>query len=1171
MEYRPFKDRNSRARGPASTGRNKSCDEKPKAVFVRNIPYAIKEKELLEHFKGSCDVTGCKILKDTDGKSRGCGFIDFSTSEEAEKALLIFNGSQLRGRKIKVEMKRGRRKPEQGRSKGHAQDQSDQSPHDRPDASVHDRCSVWIGTYPQTATENKVKDHISNLFGTFVTTTRLVRKPWGNYGIVTFDTPDSAQCAYDCMSANSPFFRGIRLQVHGHKDKPVSDPDTRVDRPGVRPALPVPSQDAISVRLQEQKNQAPKPPAGVKPMTHAQSQDSSPSARCCTVLIGKFSLSTREDDLKVHLLKHFGNCAIAVRIVCTTSGKYGSVTFDTSANAQKTCLSMDGTVVLGIRIQVHLGTSKPGTCDPDTFTSPKVDDKPISPPTPPVPSKDVPPRQPSKDAPSVPSRQPSKDASSVPPRQPSKGAPSVPPRQPTRGAPSVPPRKPKPEIDLPKCDHTGVNEPRQNQSGQSALDSRRSSACGCGDVWIGAFPETTTDDDLKAYLSKLFGTFPTLSRIVHSSWGKYGVASFDSLDDARGICSCLGIDDGYHLGSLVQVRFSRTNPGTGIGQPVSRPTPPIRSRGASLSPGNQQTRKYSHSDPLVTRLMCTKLMKKIQEVAESLHVKVTPTNECDSLTLSGPMEAVADVNSQLVFKAKEVENSLIETLVTVDSIHVKALPVDSLKAQLCHLEKDRTVCIKKSDQCVQKSAVKETQPSRSNICKLQIAKGNLSDEVADAIVCPITTDFLPQPGLTEDAIKAGGKSLREEIQKYQTVCGTLKATTAFDLPAGDLKSSRVILVVMPTKKSFLPWRLVSLLGDLDTEFQTSIKNILSVADRLRTRSLSLPVLGERGCMSRENMARLMTSAVKEHVINTEDSTLNCVRIVTLDDKEIREFRKALPLHEVETGQDESTTTHKMIKRGQWMYQDDAGRYMPFDSASNATLEKKYRDSAAHAVISIGSFTYKIDLSKMTQLNKKTGKSRKVQRVDMSPAEKSYQWAYYGDDGKYHNYDDKSNSILEEAWKDQRNVAFVTVSGRAYRVELESRTQTNVSTQKQRPIQRLATVSGELSGDSSKTGDTGASESESHLEKFIVRGQSEDVVAAAANLESILKVERSSKSLFVPNSVYGAFQQEIDIQARRFQVKVKSRLRQDTSIKIELEGASNLVDYAIQAIQVGHTL
>ena len=1143
-------------------------------------------------------------------------------------------------------MKRCPTKPGRKRSEGHGQNQSRQSTCDSCQASPTGCCDVWIGPFSQTTREDTVKAHVSRLFGSCVTAVRLVGKSSGKYGIITFDTPTNAQSA--CLIIDSSSFFDTSVQVRLATDMP-SDLYAGVSKLASPTTPPAPSRGAavVAAREREMKKEIPKPyHARVKNQTQDRligesALDSRRSfMRDCDVWIGPFPLTTTEGDLKAYLLKRFASCATAVRIVHTSSGKFGIVTFGTSADAVVVCLSMDSTIIFGARVQVRLSTSN--------FDS--ESDKPVSPSTVPASSEDATPVLPREQRTETGHPKPQGAGSNGRAQDQPRPVPlhshhnsvrdccdvrvgstrvekpayfQIPPA--SSKDTSISPRdqemKNQQEMKQPLTEigHVRSNEHAQDLSGQSGLDFRRSPARGC-DIWIGPFPHST-EVCLNAYLSKRFASCATGVQIVRKSLGSYGVVSSVTLANAQK--AVLGMDGTSFLGTRVQVRlvdkpgsemdtgntlaFLSTPPvpsknatsvppnqqktpkehpesdharikehmqdqseQSALDQPICPPTTPVQS--TPLSPTIQEARKYRHSDPLVTRLLCTKLIKKIKEMAEPLQVKVTPSNECDNLTLFGTPEAVTDVNSRLVSQASEVETSFIESTVTVESVHVTALPLDSLKAQLCHLEKDWRVCIKQSGQCLQKSSVKktETQHTRSNICKLQIAKGKLSDEDVDAIVCPITADFLPQPGLTEDALKAGGQPLRYEIEKYRHVCGTLKVTSTFDLPAGDLKSRKVILVVMPTKKSFFPWRLVSFLSDYDEELQKSIRNVLSLADRLQIRSLSLPVLGEPGCMSYEDIVSLMTSTLKEHVLKTKDSTLDCVRIATLDDKEMRMFQKTLRLYGTETEQDASTTTHVMIKRGQWMYQDDSGQFMPFDSTSNATLEKKYSDSAANAVISIGSFVYKIDLSKMTQLNQKTGKRRKLQRISMPPSEKpTYnpntfsKWAYYGHDCKFHYYDDESNSIIDEAWKTQENEAVVAVSGRTYKVDLKSWRQTNMSTLKQRPIKLLSVIV-----DRKSTGDNlEASKSEFRLEKFVVRGQKEDVEAAVTHLEYILKVERSSKSFSVPVSVYDAFQYEIDNQARRLQVKMKSLSREGSAIKIELEGISNLVDHAIQAIQV----
>lgn len=1103
MESQQSKSKNRKTKSPRQSS----------AVFVANIPYTITETELLAHFKTSCVATGCRIHRHADGASKGWGFVYFFTPEEAATACSTFNGSRLKGRTIRVEMKRDRPKP---RLMGHAQDQSRQFT----GVTSSQECELWIGSYPNTVTKEQVNAHIANVFPKSVRSTRLVREPSGNYGVATFDDPGNALLAYTTMNMQRVLFHETPLQVHLAADELESGHSAGIatNFVGTHMKVPLatkkvdfgPTEPDARVALKSEVIENSKgdgkersKPSRVRQKTDTQGKSSRrPTARdsrckslhCCDVWIGSFPGTTTASSLKDHLTKRFANCT-TVNIVNKSMGKYGIVTFSNSADAQSACLDMDGTRFLGTNVQVCLAMS-----DSDTVPNP----------------------------------------SSTTPMQ---GNTLV-----------VPPK----DRDIKKGHNQGPSEIKEHTQDQLV----RSAPAPCSSfvrdhclAWIGPYPQTTEEDEIMAYYSKLFHSYANLVRVVNTSLGKYGVLTFENPNTARSLCDhMLGSDVIYHLGCRVQVCYSTDKPGTTPDAKVddSLRTPLVQDSLFSLR--NQVTKKYQHSDPLVTRLMCTKLMKQIIEVAKPLHVKVTPNDNSDSLAIVGIITGVADVYSQLVSIASEVENSLTGSVVTVDSIQIAAHSRDSLKSQVLQLEKETVVSIETPYHWFQNSpaADKEAHPASGNVCKLQIARGKLSDEVADGIVCPIATDFVPQPGLTEEALKAGGKLLQEDIEKYRNVCGALKTTSAFDLPAGELKSSKVILVVLPTKNWFTTSRLGAFLSDVRTQLQTSIKNALSVADRLKMRSLSLPVLGEQGCMSVEDIAQLMMSTVKEHVLKTEHSMLDCIRIITHDEKEARAFRNTVPPNEVETGHDQSTTTHVVIRQGQWMYQDDSGKYMPFDPTSNTTLEKKYKESDYQVVIRIQSFVYKVDLSKMTQINKQTGKCRRLQRINALPRNKSNEcrrWVYLSRDGKYRDYDEVSHSVLEESWKAHKNVAVVTVSGRAYMVDFESGTQTNLCTQSERPMKLLDTKS-----------------SGSHLEKFIIRGQREDVVAATTKLESILTAGQSTKSLSIPDFVYSVFQEEIDRQIGHLQVKVKNRLRVGSEIKIEIEGVSHLVDNAVKIIQ-----
>ena len=79
-------------------------------LFVGNIPYATTEQELQELFAGTGGaVKSVRIITDFDTRrSKGYGFVEMGTSEEAEKAIQELNGKNLGGRSLVVSEARPR-------------------------------------------------------------------------------------------------------------------------------------------------------------------------------------------------------------------------------------------------------------------------------------------------------------------------------------------------------------------------------------------------------------------------------------------------------------------------------------------------------------------------------------------------------------------------------------------------------------------------------------------------------------------------------------------------------------------------------------------------------------------------------------------------------------------------------------------------------------------------------------------------------------------------------------------------------------------------------------------------------------------------------------------------------------------------------------------------------
>ncbi|HVT01241.1 MAG TPA: RNA-binding protein [Patescibacteria group bacterium] len=72
-------------------------------LFVAGIPYETKDDQLAAHFAPAGQVTSAKVITDRySGRSKGFGFVEMATAEEAAKAVETLNGSTLGGRQLVV-------------------------------------------------------------------------------------------------------------------------------------------------------------------------------------------------------------------------------------------------------------------------------------------------------------------------------------------------------------------------------------------------------------------------------------------------------------------------------------------------------------------------------------------------------------------------------------------------------------------------------------------------------------------------------------------------------------------------------------------------------------------------------------------------------------------------------------------------------------------------------------------------------------------------------------------------------------------------------------------------------------------------------------------------------------------------------------------------------------
>jgi RNA recognition motif-containing protein len=84
-------------------------------IYVGGLPYSATEQQLSDLFSPHGSVQSARVITDKfTGQSRGFGFVEMGSEEEAKKAIAALNGTQMDGRTLTV----NEAKPQEPRSGG---------------------------------------------------------------------------------------------------------------------------------------------------------------------------------------------------------------------------------------------------------------------------------------------------------------------------------------------------------------------------------------------------------------------------------------------------------------------------------------------------------------------------------------------------------------------------------------------------------------------------------------------------------------------------------------------------------------------------------------------------------------------------------------------------------------------------------------------------------------------------------------------------------------------------------------------------------------------------------------------------------------------------------------------------------------------------------------------
>jgi RNA recognition motif-containing protein len=88
-------------------------------LYVGNLSYSVRDSDLQDLFSAHGTVDSAQVIMDRDtGRSKGFGFVEMSSDQEAQAAISALNGKEVEGRNLTVNEARPREEGGGGGGRG---------------------------------------------------------------------------------------------------------------------------------------------------------------------------------------------------------------------------------------------------------------------------------------------------------------------------------------------------------------------------------------------------------------------------------------------------------------------------------------------------------------------------------------------------------------------------------------------------------------------------------------------------------------------------------------------------------------------------------------------------------------------------------------------------------------------------------------------------------------------------------------------------------------------------------------------------------------------------------------------------------------------------------------------------------------------------------------------
>ncbi|KAH7354655.1 putative nuclear localization sequence-binding protein [Rhexocercosporidium sp. MPI-PUGE-AT-0058] len=210
-EAAPSKKRKAEDEPVASTKKTKTEetaeDTGSKNLFVGNLSWNVDDDWLLREFEEFGEISGARVISDkATGRSKGFGYVEFTSSASAAAALKAKKGSMIDGREANVDFSTPRSDaPPRDRAQSRAQTYGDSQ---NPPSDT-----LFLGNLSFDADENTVGEAFGE-HGTVINVRLPTDQETGNpkgFGYVTFSSIDDAKTAFEAMTGADIAGRPVRL------------------------------------------------------------------------------------------------------------------------------------------------------------------------------------------------------------------------------------------------------------------------------------------------------------------------------------------------------------------------------------------------------------------------------------------------------------------------------------------------------------------------------------------------------------------------------------------------------------------------------------------------------------------------------------------------------------------------------------------------------------------------------------------------------------------------------------------------------------------------------------------------------------------------------------------------------------------------------------------------